>query len=369
VIRTGFGIYYERVQGNDIYNVAPNPPFSSLATIFNTQLSNPGGGANTIVPPQLQVYDPAYPTASTNQYNFGIQRRITRAVVADVSFVGTKGTHLSDDRNINQPFPSQAALVRGKVLNVNQARPYQGYANILQYYNGGNSSYNSLQASLRTDQWHGLTLQGSYTYSHALDYANNDVPGNAHQDAYRAFLEYGNSSFDRTQILVFSYVYDIPAISQQPIAKAIFGNWQFSGISMFETGTPLNITLSGDPVGIGSSPYRPDLVGDWQQGGGSRQVWFNPAAFAQPVSGNFGTAARNVVRSAGVINTDASLFRNFPGILGKDSSGLQFRAEFYNIFNHTNFTSFGTTFASPTFGQATAARDPRSIQFGIRLYY
>jgi hypothetical protein len=76
-----------------------------------------------------------------------------------------------------------------------------------------------------------------------------------------------------------------------------------------------------------------------------------------------------VVRSDGIVNTDASLFRNFPGILKRESSGLQFRAEFYNIFNHANFSSFGTTFGSPTFGQATAARDARDIQFGIRLYY
>ncbi|MBV8830538.1 MAG: carboxypeptidase regulatory-like domain-containing protein [Acidobacteriaceae bacterium] len=369
VIRTGFGIYYERVQGNDIYNAAPNPPFSSLATIFNTSLSNPGGGTNTLIPPSLQGYDPAYPTASTFQYNFGIQRRLASSVVADVSYVGTKGTHLSDNRNLNQPFPQQAALVRAGVLNVNQARPYLGYANILEYYNGGNSNYNSLQASLRTDQWHGLTLQASYTYSHAIDDANNDVPGNAHEDAYRAYLERGNSQFDRTHILVLSYVYNIPAISQQRVAKAVFGNWQLSGISVFETGTPLNITLSGDPVGIGSAPYRPNLVGDWRTGGGSQTIWFNPAAFAQPTPGNFGNAGRNVVRSAGTINTDASLFRNFPGILKRDTSGLQFRAEFYNIFNHTNFSTFGTTFGSPTFGQATAARDARSIQLALRLFY
>src|SRR6185503_2295473 len=82
VFRVGYGIYYERVQGNDIYNVAPNPPFSSVATIFNTTLSNPGGGGSALVPASLTVYDPAYPTAQVQQYNFGIQRRMTRAVVA-----------------------------------------------------------------------------------------------------------------------------------------------------------------------------------------------------------------------------------------------------------------------------------------------
>jgi len=170
-------------------------------------------------------------------------------------------------------------------------------------------------------------------------------------------------------MLILSYVYDIPAPSQQRFVRAIFGNWQFSGISSFQTGLPINISLPGDNAGVGSAPYRPDLIGNPTVGGGSRQVWFNPLAFAKPAPGLFGNAGRNVVSSAGIINTDASLFRNFPGILKLESSGLQFRAEFYNIFNHTNFSGYGTTFGSPNFGQATAARDPRSIQFGLRLFF
>jgi hypothetical protein len=371
VFRIGYGIYYERVQGNDIYNVAPNPPFSSTVTIFNTLLSNPAGTSGaTLLPAALQVYDPPYPTAQVQQYNAGVQRRVGRGVVATASFVGTKGTHLSDSRNINQPFPAQAAQVLAGV-NVNRVRPYPGYAQINQYFNGGNSNYNSLQASIRTDQYHGLTLQGSYTYSHAIDDVSGDVPGGtAHQDAYRAFLERGNSNYDRTQMFILSYVYDIPAPWQNGFARALLGNWQLSGISSFQTGTPLNITMSGDNAGIGVSgnPYRPDLVGDWA-GDGTRQNFFNKNAFVQPARGNFGNAGRNVVRGAGLNNTDASLFRKFPGILKSETSGLDFRAEFYNIFNHTQFSSYGTTFGVGNFGQATGARDARTIQLGLRLYF
>jgi len=89
--------------------------------------------------------------------------------VGDVSYVGTKGTHLSDSRNINQPYPAGAAQVLAGTANINQVRPYMGYAAINEYFNEGNSNYNSLQASLRTDSFHGLTLQASYTYSHAID--------------------------------------------------------------------------------------------------------------------------------------------------------------------------------------------------------
>ncbi len=132
---------------------------------------------------------------------------------------------------------------------------------------------------------------------------------------------------------------------------------------------PVNVTLSGDNAGIGGGPYRPNLVGNPMIGGGSRQVWFNPAAFAQPAPGQFGNAGRNIVRGAGINNTDASLFRNFPGILKLESSNLRFRAEFYNIFNQVDYTNYGLTFGAPNFGQAIAARDARTIQLGVELSF
>jgi hypothetical protein len=170
-------------------------------------------------------------------------------------------------------------------------------------------------------------------------------------------------------MFILSYVYNIPAPSSQRFVKAVLGNWQLSGISTFETGTPINITLPGDNAGVGGAPYRPDVISDPTTGGGSRKEWFNPTAFTQPAAGAFGNAGRNVVRGAGTYNTDASLFRNFPGILKLESSGLQFRAEFYNIFNQVNFNGYGTGFGVSNFGQATAARDPRTIQLGVRLFF
>lgn len=367
VLRVGYGLYYERIQGNDIYNVAPNPPFVSTATIFNTTLSNPGGGGSAIPVSNLTVYDPKYPVPQVQQYNLGIQQRLSHGVVANVGYVGTKGTFLSDTRNINQPYPDQAARVLAGQLNVNQARPYPGYGNINVYFNGTNSNYNSLQASLRTEQYHGLTLQASYTYSHSLDYASGDVPGNNHQDAYHWNLERASSNFDRRQILIMSYVYDIP-YKGHGIGGRVLGDWQFSGISIFETGTPLNISLPGDNAGIGGAPYRPDVV-HTPTVIGTRQQWFDPTAFARPAVGSFGNAARNTVRGAGINNTDASLFKNFRHVFKSESAGLQFRAEFYNFFNHAQWNGFRTNYGAADFGAAVSARDARDIQLGLRLFF
>ena len=369
VIRTGFGLYYERIQGNDIYNVAPNPPFAQTVTIFNTSLSNPGGGGSTIIPPNLTVYNPYYPVPQILQYNFGVEHRFADGVVGNLAYVGTKGTYLSDTVNINQPYPSGAAQVLAKTANVNQVRPFPGYGNILEYFNGTNSNYNSLQASVRSELYHGLTLQGSYTYSHSIDYASADVPGNNAQNAYAWGLERADSNFDRRQILILSYIYNLPLLSGRGFVKQVFGNWQISGISTFESGIPLNISLPGDNAGIGGGVYRPDIVGDPMNGGGSQVEWFNPNAYVAPAKGAFGDAARNSARQAGVNNTDASLFKNFPGILKREGSGLQFRAEFYNVFNHTQFNAYRNSFGTTGFGSATGARDARDIQLGLRLFF
>jgi hypothetical protein len=369
VIRAGFGLYYERIQGNDIYNVAPNPPFAQTVTIFNTALSNPGGGGSTLIPANLTVYNPYYPVPRVLQYNLGIQRRLGSGVIANVGYVGSKGTHLSDTININQPLPAGAAQVLARTANVNQVRPYPGYGNILQYFNATNSTYNSLQASLRTQQYHGLTLQASYTWSHSLDYASGDVPGNSAQNAYAWGLEHADSNFDRRHMLILSYVYDLPALRGHGAMSTIFGGWQASGITSFQSGIPLNVTLPGDNAGIGSAPYRPDLAANPMDGARTRLTWFNPAAYARPAVGAFGNAARNSARQAGLNNWDASLFKNFPGVFKREGTGLQFRAEFYNIFNHAQWNAYRNSFGTAGFGSATGARDARDIQLGLRAYF
>jgi len=370
VIRFGYGLYTERVQGNDVYNVGPNPPNSRTAQIFGAPLSNPGGGAAANFPSNLQTYDGPYKLPRIQQYNFGIQRRLASGVVATASYVGSSAAHLQTTRNINQPTPEGAAKVRAGQAIVNQVRPFLGWGNILSYENSTGSSYNSLQFSLRTENYRGLTLQASYTWSHALDYVSGDVPGNSHQDAYNTKPERANSNFDRRQMLILSYVYDIP--TPKTWAKALrhtLGGWTVSGISSFQSGVPLNITLPGDNAFVGGAPYRPDVIRDPNLSGAerTRERYFDPTAFSQPALGAFGNAARNNVRQAGLNNWDLSLFKNIP--LGWESGRLQFRGESFNAFNHTQWSGYRGQFGSAGFGEANAARDARVIQLGLKLLW
>ncbi len=369
VFRIGYGIFHERIQGNDIYNIGPNPPFSYTASIFSAQLSNPGGGSAASFPGSLRTYDGAYKIPQVQNWNMGAQQRLAGGVVLTGSYIGTAGSYLQTVRNINQPIPIGAQYVREGNRIVNQVRPYRGWDQIQMYENSTNSSYHSLQASLRTEEWHGLTLQTSYTWSKAIDYTSGDVGGTKHQDSYNPRAERGLSSFDRRHILLFSYVYDLPTPAGWSSGlKAVLGDWTLSGISAFQTGTPLNITVAGDPHGIGQcAGCRPNGASDPNLSGGqTRDRFFNPDAFAAPAPGVFGNLGRNAVTRAGTNNWDISLFKSVPV---SESTRVQFRLEAFNALNHTQWTGFRTTFGGGGFGSVNAARDARVFQLGLKLHW
>ena len=377
VIRGGFGLFYENVQGNDVYNIGPNPPFSSTPQIFNNALSstnlfdNPGGGTAAALPGNLQSLQPTYPQQHSIQYNFGGEYQFSDRMVFSLSYVGNKSYNQSINENINQPQPSATAY---PAPGVNAARPYLGWANINQYTNIATANYNALQASLRMSGWHGLTTGVAYTYSHCLDFVDNDLGGIP--NFYNLNSEYSNCGYDVRHTLVVNYVYSLPFFNQASGAKrTALGGWQVSGVSTFYSGLPFTIgAQSGDIAHCGCGGYRANLIGNPNSGSGihTRQEWFNTAAFAADPAGQFGDAARNIVRGQGISNFDFSVYKNFAGIplpKSKEGGTLQFRIESYNIFNHTQFSGYATGFGSGNFGQATSARLPRQLQLGLKLLF
>jgi hypothetical protein len=171
-------------------------------------------------------------------------------------------------------------------------------------------------------------------------------------------------------MLVLSYVYEIaaPAGWSKGLRYAL-GNWTVSGISTFQSGVPLNITLPGDNAGIGGGPYRPDAIRDPNLSSDERvrERYFDPGAFAQPARGRFGSAARNIVRQGGLNNWDLALFKNFR--MPWEGGNIQFRGEAFNAFNHTQWSGYRNGFGAAGFGEANAARDARTIQFGLKFLW
>jgi hypothetical protein len=217
--------------------------------------------------------------------------------------VGTRGTHLLGNLDINQGAPN--VLVAQGSISPDSVRPFQGFSSIQGYADIFNSNYNSLQASLVHRLKHGVSFQGSYTYSKVL--TDNSGP-NAYpsfpQDSRNIHGEYGPADFDLTHILTFNYSWDLPFFkSTHGVAKAVLDGWQISGITSFQSGQPLTVIFFGDPAGVFLfGKQRPNQVGNPFVAGTvaanpgcaappsvhTRDNWFNPCAFAAQDPGTFG---------------------------------------------------------------------------------
>lgn len=385
IIRGGFGMFYERIQGNDVYNMGPNPPFSFNPSTNNVYFSNPAisnvTGQKATVPTfpgsftALAYSDYQLPTSM--QYSFQIQQQLSARTVFSIGYVGDSNYHQPDVRNINTvPLndPNRLAICGGNcgytgaAYNANFDRQYPGFAGITMTEAATGSNYNSLQLSLNVQDWHGLMLQAAYTWSRELDYTTADL--NTLSDPFNRAYDYGPGSFNRTQIAIFSYNYDLPFFrnTSHALTHALLGGWSLSGITMFETGTPLNITMSADTLGLGGgTTNRPNAVGALSYPK-TVNAWFSPSTFSAPAPLQFGSAGRDSVVGPGRANFNMALFKSF-ALPWREGSAIELRFESYNTFNHTQFNGVQTTFGNGNFGQVTSVYDPRVLQLGAKFLF
>jgi hypothetical protein len=393
VIRGGFGMMYERIQGNDQYNGATNVPFGATASVQNVSLSNPGtsllSGATVTAPiPIVSItgdnYSDYKPPVSI-QYNFGVQRELAKNTVLSLAYVGTANRHQNEYTDINNPDPSVLPQIINGTLDRNIAVPYAGYGGIKMSENDENGHYNSLQATLHTRVSKDLTLEGAFTYSKSMDPGTGG--GNAQDmqtvsNPYDRSYDYGPSALDRRAVLVTTFVYDLPILrgnSGTPLLRATLGGWEVSGIVTAETGMPLNITLGGSEGsnGLANGTNRPNVTGSVNMPH-SFNTWFDPTDFSSPTSGAWGTLGHNAVYGPGRDNWNISLFKSFTFSESRGSR-LEIRAESFNTFNHTQYNGIGTSFASGPydpdpkksgqFGMVTSVYNPRNIQLGVKLMF
>lgn len=360
VIRGGYGVFYERTQGNFIFSGINNPPFIDQQTIVSATVDNPTGGTRSLFPSSITNSHPVdFKVPRIMNWSLGVQQKLDRVTTLDVAYVGSSSASLTRTLNINQ-LPV-GTLQRNPGVNLNALRPYRGYADIQQFVNGANSNYNSMQLSVRRQLKGNGLLSLAYTWSKAITDASgfNEQP----MDSYNARRDRGHMAFDRRHMVVVSYVYPLPFwLKPEQWYQKVLGGWQISGITTLNTGLPINLGINGDRAGTGLGNQRPDVVGNWE-GSRTRLQWFNTAAFALPALGTFGNLGRNVVRGPGTNNWDASLQKNFQVT---ERVRFQFRAEFYNAPHHFSWIGVGTTLGAGNFGQITSAGDPRSLQFGLR---
>lgn len=375
VLRGGYGMFYERIQGNDVYNTGPNPPFSFSPGVNNVYFSDPSisviNGQRASLPifpagiTALSLTDYKLPTSV--QWNLGIQHEVRPGAVISIAYVGNSAYHQRGNRDINAvPLndPNRLAIKSGQ-YDSNRARTYLGYSGITLGETAAGSSYNSLQTNFRVENIHGATLQASYTWAHSIDYQSGDF--STFSNPFDRRFDRGPSDLDRRHILSLNYIYTLPFFNNAHlITKSMLGGWEFSGITLIQTGVPLTPTLPYDNLGIGSGTARPDVTGSVNYPHDVYQ-WFNPSAFAAPAVLSFGSSGRGILRAPGRANFNLSLFKSFA--LPREGMKVQFRSEFFNAFNHTQFHDVNTSFGAQNFGKVTSVYDPRVIQLGLKFLF
>jgi hypothetical protein len=396
VLRGGYGLFFERVQGNDIYGTDTNPPWayqpSANAVYFtNPNTNNQTGSTATLPtsPGNFSALNLDYRNPATQQFSLGVQHELAPSTVFTVQYVGMTGWNQNDERAINTlPLTDSSGLANREAVaggaNANLYRIYPGFANITRTENTTNSSYHSLQAALRMENRHGLTVQLAYTYSHEIDIQSGDLTsstlsgsGGQLSDPFNQDYDRGSGLFDRRHIFNANYIYDFPFFlhSSNALSRNLLGGWQFSGITVAEAGTPTNVNYGTDVLGLGGgTTNRPTLNG--HVGYPKKQLgWFNTSSFSAPVAawnggGNqgFGGAGKDAVVGPGLFNWNLSLFKEFR-ITSAEGPRFQLRAESYNTFNHTEFQNVSTGFTSSNFGQLTSTYDPRVLQFGAKFLF
>ena len=388
-LRGGFGISYIPTSQPSLCcsgSFQSTPPLSYTPTTYYGTLNSFLGTAGTLFPSNVLGND-EHRLGSTYAFSLGVQHDIGHSIVIDIAGVGTLGRHLEMAQNLNQlPYGARFAAsaqdptVPGKPLPNNFLAPYKGYGSINFIQPIGTSSYYSLQTQANRRFSNGMEFKANFVWSKAMDYGS----GNGNTIATYAnprLLNYGESSYDRTFVTNISWLYELPGSNRfkNPIMKTMLAHWNVSGIATFADGAPTGVgfsTVSGVDLIGGGDGQRINVTGNPQQGYGNRNQyqWFNTSVFAQPALGYIGSAARDVFRGPGQNQWDLSGFKNFTV---KERFVFQLRGEFYNAFNHAQWSSINTSAkfdatgkqVNALFGTATADRGPRVIQLAVRVNF
>ena len=371
VIRSGYGIYYDQSALAPSQGLYFSPPYFNLQIFvpspqFPIFLEDPfPSNYPGFIPNPAFTFQRNLQTPYMQQWNFSVERQLTSSSVAELAYVGTKGTKLIANRDINQANPSPQPV---------NLRPVPQFADIDAYESRGNSSYNALQASFTQRLHAGLSAFASYTWSKSIDDASSFFSSagdpNFPQNSNNPAAERGRSNFDISQRFTLAYSYDLPL----PTKNVLLRGWQTNGLWTFQTGFPFTVTLlpgvDNSNTGIPSIQFgvvdRPNLVGNPHLSNPGPDAWFNTGAFAISPYGTFGNAGRNILTGPGYSSVDVSVIKNTPI---REGLTLQFRAEFFNLLNSPNFFLPESFLGSPAFGRVLAAGTPRRVQFGLKLLF
>ena len=424
LVSAAYGIFYEPYytgEGGPLQDPVSAPPYlQTPQASFPVNFANPFNGANEFGPTfsepmTLLVLSNKLRLPYAQDWNLNVQHSFGTDWLLEVDYVGTTGVKLprfiEGNPAVYIPGNDSSGNPLSSEANVNQRRLYSGctlaqpnncvYGSVGEIASLANSSYNALEASLRKRFSHGLSFLASYTYSHSIDDVSSfNITGSASQpdagendlaqNPFDLGAERGRSMFDARHRLVLSYQWSVPYWRQASTwYQHAFGNWQFNGIVTAMSGTPFTVLNSNDVSLQGSAPEisgfssnRPDVISDPFKPGPvaanpgctnfpaqtrTPAAWFNPCAFVQPATGTFGNEGRNAIQGPGYFDWDFSMVKNIQIMEGKQ---LQFRAELFNLLNHTNLRLPESDIQSPNLGMIQKdTGQPRVIQLALKFLF
>jgi hypothetical protein len=433
-LRSGAGIFYDtRITGiinnrmvdlspfsPQVGPLAPPGPFSDPYCLNGVNCTGPGipnpfpisfpVASNFAFPLPLQAisFDPSskYMVPTLYNWNLTLEHQFPAGFLTRAAYVGSHGTHLKETVQLDPANPGSGAtnIDTRRRLNLPFAGPSCRttpttkttgcpYNNVFLDLQDIDSSYNSLQLSVEKRMSHGLTILANYTWSKSIDtlpvgggvseIGADSVSALPWDNPLRHAFDRGPSDFDHTHRFVTSYVWQLPSLSKENgVLRGFFGDWQLSGVATAQTGRPFT-ALSGlsapndrSQTGIGQD--RAVIAGSAYGSGACSGVttkcvdFLNPASFAQPAIGAFGNVGKGSLRWPGLFNWDMGLSKTFRAT---ERLKFQFRAEYFNVFNHVNYSSDDSTvsgvgnFNASGFGRITSADDPRIGQLGLKILF
>ena len=411
VIRGGYGMYFTRSTGQLFLQLIAVPPFSDFRVVepaIGTTFGNPFAPVPTFpnfaplaysptTAQAPQIFAPGYQPSVIQEYSTSLQTELMRNLVLEVGYDGVRGTKLAEERAFNQALDATVTPIRGQttntLANLTQRSPFLGFSNdATELQTEGAMWYNALQVSLNKRFSHGLQFLVAYTWARSLTDANGFAQGvaqgaNLVGNQNDPHSRYGPDPFVRPQRLVISYVYNFPKPANEfSLGGRFISGWSISGVTTIQSGERLTLTsfdpnnafgitgggLNPDPIQVvpGCTPLR--NPGSVQK---NLNNYFNEACFTTPpiISADgataFGNSRPGIVSGPGQLNFDFALVKQTP--LGhSERRNLQFRSEFFNLFNHPQFANPASLFGFPSFGVINqAAVSPRVIQFALKLIF
>jgi hypothetical protein len=310
-------------------------------------------------------------TPYVQHFNLNVQHEVLKDLAVQVAYVGKAGRKLLMGVAANPAIFGPGATL----TNINQRRTLPPFGNNSKISSQANSSYHALQFELNKRFSQGFSLQGAYTFSRSIDMASAIALGGAVPNVFDLSTQFGLSDFHAKHIGSFTWIWDLPRFrdASAPL-RAVAGGWQVNGVVYMRSGRPFNVVSGRDVALSGTSNQRPNVIGAHQlpedrPRGDRILAWFSRAAFAAPANGTYGNVGRNALVGPAAASANLGLFKNFD-LPGREGLRLQFRSEFFNVFNSVSLSNPNANLGSGVnMGRITGADSARVIQFALKVLW